>query len=59
MCTFSASVQPVGVAFNGSIPTKVFITQNDINYSDFHPVTAILGFELRLTSYSVILKPKE
>jgi len=42
---------PVGVKFKGSIPIKIFITQNDRNHSDFHLGLAVLGSELRVPCY--------
>jgi len=50
-CTFTVSVQLVGVKFKSSIPTKIVITKNDRKHSDFHPGMAVLGFELRLSCY--------
>ena len=41
-----------GVKFKRSIPTKIFVTQNDRTNSDFYPGMAVLGFKLRLPCYT-------
>jgi len=41
-------VKPEGVKFKASIPTKIFIIENDRNHSNFHSVMVEFGPRLRL-----------
>ena len=54
-CTFSASVQPVGVIFKIAVFTKIVITQYARNHSDFYTRMAVLGFELMMPCYIFFL----
>lgn len=54
-CTFLASVQQVGIKLKSSIPTNIVISQNNINHTAFSLGVAVLGSELRLPCYKLIL----